>query len=243
MQENIRNKLKLTLHITNVLLLFIAAFISFLVVSFNNQESVATVARFNGTVYAGNQQSNKVTLMINVYWGDDHLESMLNTLKEYNMKTTFFVGGSWANSNPTLLRRIYNEGHEIGSHGMTHKDHDKLDYNGNYKEIETCHKVVESILGLEMRLFAPPSGYYNKYTTQAAEALGYTTIMWTRDTIDWRDRDTNVIYSRAINNMKGGDLILMHPTKETAEALPKILDFIKNNNFELTTVSDNISDE
>jgi len=243
MQESTKNKLKLIGHISNCILLCLSIIISFAVIKLERNESIETIAKFNGTIYVGNQQSNKVTLMINVYWGDDHLESMLNTLKEYNMKTTFFGGGSWANSNPTLLRRIYNEGHEIGSHGMTHKDHDKLNYNENYKEIETCHKVVESILGLEMKLFAPPSGYYNKYTTQAAEALGYTTIMWTRDTIDWRDRDTNIIYSRAVNNMKGGDLILMHPTKETAEALPKILDFIKNNNFELTTVSDNISDE
>ena len=166
----------------------------------------------------------------------------IDTLKEYNAKTTFFVGGSWVNENPNLAKRILDDGHEIGSHGMTHKDHSKLDYTGNYKEIEACHKVVKSLLNIEMNLFAPPSGYYNKNTTNAAESLGYTTIMWTRDTIDWRDRDTNIIYSRAVSNMQGGDFILMHPTKETSEALPKILEFMKNNNFLSSTVSDNIKE-
>lgn len=242
MQEKTKNKYKIVGYITNAVLLIVAIIVSFSVISIESAETQETIAQFNGTIYAGNQQSNKVTLMINVYWGDEHVESMLDTLKEHNLKTTFFVGGSWVNENQKLAKRILDDGHEMGSHGMTHKDHSKLDYNNNYKEIEACHKIVESQLNHSMTLFAPPSGYYNKYTTQAAEALGYKTIMWTRDTIDWRDRNTNIIYSRAVSNMQGGDFVLMHPTKETAEALPLILKFMKNNNFLLTTVSDNISE-
>jgi len=242
MRKSLKNKLTIIGFLTNFILLCFAIFVSFSVATIEATETQATIAEFNGTIYKGNQKSNKVTLMINVYWGDEHVESMLDTLKEYNMKTTFFVGGSWVNENPKLAKRILEDGHEMGSHGMTHKDHSKLDYNANYKEIETCHKVVQSQLNHTMTLFAPPSGYYNKYTTQAADVLGYKTIMWTRDTIDWRDRDTALIYSRAVNNMQGGDFVLMHPTKETAEALPKILDYIKNNNFSLTTVSCNIKE-
>ena len=226
---------------SSAVLAVVIFFVSITVINLNQAEAISTVATFNGTIYAGNQNSNKVTLMVNVYWGNEHLEQMLDTLKEYDMHTTFFVGGTWVNDNSTLVNRIKNEGHEIASHGTTHADMGKLDFNGNYKEIKTCHDIVQKMLSIEMNLFAPPSGSYSKHTTAAANSLGYKTIMWTRDTIDWRDRDVNIIYSRAINNMKGGDLILLHPTAETAEALPKILDYIIANGFELCTVTENIA--
>ena len=61
--------------------------------------------------------------------------------------------------------------------------------------------------------------------------------MWTRDTIDWRDHDTSVIFNRAVTNLCGGDLILMHPTKNTAEALENIILQAKKQGFELVPVS------
>ena len=91
-----------------------------------------------------------------------------------------------------------------------------------------------------MNLFAPPSGAYDKLTVSCADSLGYKTIMWTRDTIDWRDHDENLIYQRAIKNVKGGDLILMHPTEATAKALPRIIKTIKEKGLNLTTVSQTI---
>ena len=76
-----------------------------------------------------------------------------------------------------------------------------------------------------------------------ATELGYKTIMWTRDTIDWRDKDQELIYNRAIKDAKGGDLILMHPTACTLEALEKIIINLQEQGFELTTVSENLSSE
>ena len=64
--------------------------------------------------------------------------------------------------------------------------------------------------------------------------------MWTRDTIDWRDKNANLIYERAIKNAKNGDLILMHPTEQTVEALPRIIKTLKGKKFVLTTVSNNL---
>ena len=91
-----------------------------------------------------------------------------------------------------------------------------------------------------MNLFAPPSGAYNSTTIDVADELGYKTIMWSKDTIDWRDKDTDIIFQRATNNVTGGDLILMHPTEATLEALPKILDYYRSNNLTVCTVSQNI---
>ena len=241
MRDKIRNTLKLVTMLTNCILIIVALFITFAFINVNREQMTAANATFNGTIYAGDQNSNKVSLMINVYWGNEHLEDMLKTFEKYNVKTTFFLGGNWVTDNQELALKIKKQGHEIASHATTHADMGKLDFSQNYKEIKTCHDIVLQNLNIEMNLLAPPSGSYNKHTTSAAEALGYKTIMWTRDTIDWRDRDMNIIYSRAVNNMQGGDLVLMHPTKETAEALPLILEFMKNNGFQATTVTDNIS--
>ena len=194
----------------------------------------------SGVYYNGNKESNNVSLMINVYWGTEFLDDILKILEEKNVKTTFFVGGTWAVLNEDYLTKIYNAGHELANHGYHHKDHNKLDEEGNINEIQTTHTIIKELLDVEMNLFAPPSGAYDKTTVSAAESLGYKTIMWTRDTIDWRDQDADLIYKRAIKNASGGDLILMHPTKATVEALPKIIEYFQNNNFNITTVSNTI---
>lgn len=199
-----------------------------------------TTSTVSGVYYKGNTDSKYVSLMINVYWGTEFLDDMLATLENKNVKTTFFVGGTWAVLESDMLKTIHDAGHEIANHGYYHKDHDKLSEEDNLKEISTTHKLVNELIGVEMNLFAPPSGAYNSVTVSTASSLGYKTIMWTRDTIDWRDHNTNTIYQRAIKNAKGGDLILMHPTKNTAEALPKIIDWYQSNGFELVPVTTNI---
>lgn len=196
----------------------------------------------SGVYYNGDKNSNKITLMINVYWGTEYLDDMLEILNEKGVKTTFFVGGTWAVMNEEYLKKIFENGHEIANHGYHHKDHDKISEEENLNEIKNTHKIIKELLGVDMNLFAPPSGAYDKTTVSCASSLGYKTIMWTRDTIDWRDHDSNLIYNRAIKNAMGGDLILMHPTKDTASALGKIIDYLQGQNFALTTVSDNLGD-
>lgn len=194
----------------------------------------------SGVYYNGDKSSKNISLMINVYWGTEFLDDMLDILDRYNVKTTFFIGGTWAVLNEDYLIKIHQKGHELANHGYHHKDHDKLDEEGNLNEISTTHTIIKELLGVEMELFAPPSGAYDKLTVSCANSLGYKTIMWTRDTIDWRDHDANLIYNRAIKNAGGGDLILMHPTQSTVEALPRIIEHLQAKGFNLTTVSQTI---
>jgi peptidoglycan/xylan/chitin deacetylase (PgdA/CDA1 family) len=126
----------------------------------------------------------------------------------------------------------------VGNHGYFHKDHKKLSVSENKNEIESCHKLVKAIVGIDMNLFAPPSGSFSSKTLDIAEEIGYNTIMWSLDTIDWRDKDVSLIVSRATNNVGGGDLILMHPTKSTMEALPQIIEKITNKGLKITKVSE-----
>lgn len=218
-----------------VALIFVSCFTN----KANNVKQTAN-SEYNGTIYAGDKNSDKVSLMINVYWGTESLLKMLDTLEKHQVKCTFFIGGTWAKENPDILKKIYNSGHEIASHGYKHKEHGKLGYTDNLTEIQTCHEIVKDILKIDMELFAPPGGSYNASTVKAATFLGYKTIMWTRDTIDWRDHNTSLIYNRAVTNLSGGDLILMHPTENTAEALNNIICYAKKHNFKLVTVSENL---
>lgn len=191
-------------------------------------------------IYNGNRDDNKVSIMINVYWGTEYLNDILDVLDKYEVKCTFFVGGQWVAKEPEMLKEIYNRGHEIGNHGYFHKDQEYLNYEQNYDEIKVNHELVKNTIGVEMNLFAPPSGSFNKSTIEACKALGYSTIMWSKDTIDWRDKDANLIYTRATQKVSGGELILAHPTEETLKALPLIFEYYKLNNLVATTVSENL---
>ncbi len=190
-----------------------------------------------GAIYNGNRNDSKVALIINVYENGDVVKGMLEVLKEKGVKATFFIGGCWADDNVEILKEIIEGGHELGNHGYFHKDHKKLSEEKNHEEISNCDRIVYTLTGYKMTLFAPPSGSFSKNTLKVAQSLNYKTIMWSKDTIDWRDSNENLIISRATNEVSGGDFILMHPKPHTLKALPKIIDILKNKNLKMETVS------
>ncbi len=190
--------------------------------------------------YKGNSE-NGVSLMFNVYWGTEEVYQILDILDGYEAKATFFLGGSWADDNSACVKEIAARGHEIGSHGYFHREHDKLNYEGNFSEIKTSVDFLSLISGQKILLFAPPSGAYNENTVNAAERLGLKTVMWTKDTIDWRDQDAELCFTRATKDAKGGDLVLMHPMPHTAEALPKMLEYYRMNGLKIVTVGENLA--
>lgn len=194
-----------------------------------------------GPIYRGVGEK-QVSLMINVYWGTEYLDEMLAIFDKYNVKTTFFVGGTWVAEYPEMLQKIAGYGHEIGNHGYHHKDHSKLDYESNYKEINSCAKLVFEYAGVNMTLFAPPSGYYCAHTLNASRELGNKVIMWSRDTIDWRDKDAEIVYNRATKDTDSGELILMHPTKHTLSALERIILTYNERGFTIVPVSTNLGE-
>ena len=191
-------------------------------------------------IYNGNRENKKISLMFNVYENTKIVNDIVDTLNEHGYKATFFVGGCWADDNVDTLKRILEHGHEIGNHGYFHKEHKQLNYEKNKEEIFNTHVVVKALCGAEMNLFAPPSGSFSNTTLEVADSLGYKVIMWSKDTIDWRDKDENTVYSRAVNNIYNGDLVLMHPKEHTLRALPRILDFYNDIGFSVVTVSDNL---
>ena len=151
------------------------------------------------------------------------------------------MGGCWADDNEAALQRMVREGHEIASHGYFHRDHKKLNLAQNEEEMIATERVVEALSGVQITLFAPPSGSYGAAALKACEKLGYQMIMWSKDTIDWRDKDSALVYKRATKDVKGGDLVLMHPTAHTAAALPDVLDEYQKRGLQAVTVTKNLA--
>ncbi len=190
-------------------------------------------------VYRSSKGEAKVALMFNVYENTATVEEIISLLDNYGVKATFFVGGCWADDNNDTLNRILSSGHGLGNHGYFHKNHKKISEKENFDEIKNTHQLVLAITGFEMNLFAPPSGAFSTTTLKVAQKLGYKTIMWSKDTIDWRDSDVDLIVKRA-TEVESGDFVLMHPKAHTLKALPKILDFYKEKGIVPSLVSEMI---
>ncbi len=191
-------------------------------------------------VFRRGASADGVSLMFNVYWGTETVYEILDVLDEYGAKATFFLGGCWADDNTDCVKEIARRGQEIGSHGYFHREHDKLSYEGNEGEIRTSVEYLARIAGVEVKLFAPPSGAYNDDTVKAAESLGLKTVLWSRDTVDWRDKDEELCFSRATKDIEGGELILMHPMEHTLKALPRILTYYKEHGLRAIAVGENL---
>lgn len=189
------------------------------------------------------ENASGVSLMFNVYWGTEEVYRILDILKEHEAKATFFIGGSWVDDNVQCLKDIYAAGHEIGNHGYFHKDHAKLSLAQNQQEISDCNRFIQLSIGVTPTLFAPPSGSYGEDMLSACRALQMKTILWSKDTIDWRDKNSSVIYTRATKNVKKGDFILMHPMQATANALGDILKYYESKSLKTVTVSENLQNE
>ena len=203
-------------------------------------EEVATTGGDESKIYRKAENGNGVSLMFNVYWGEKEVYRILEILEKKDAKATFFIGGSWADDNTACLKEIVKKGHEIGNHGYFHKEHNKLNLLQNRKEIEDCNEFISLATGVKPILFAPPSGAYNADTLTAVSDMQMKTVLWSKDTIDWRDKNASIIYTRATKNIQRGDFVLMHPMTATADALEDILKYYESKGLPVVTVSENL---
>ena len=170
---------------------------------------------------------------------------ILDLLEQYGAKATFFVVGNKVKSNPELLRREYNEGHEIGNHTYKHLFlKRKVSLDTIQEEIERTATEIMNITGQYPTLFRPPGGMYTEESVKLIQQLGYKTILWSwhQDTNDWQHPGTQKIVNKVLTNARNGDIVLMHDfnpgTKQTINALKIILPSLIENGFELVTVSE-----
>ena len=151
-------------------------------------------------------------------------------------------GGNKSGVKVSLMFNVYENTEIVNAIIDFHKDHKKLSIVENKKEIAAADAVITALSGVKPKLFAPPSGSFSSAVLESAEELGYKVIMWSKDTIDWRDKDEKKIISRATKDLAGGDFILMHPKPHTLKVLPEIIKICKNKGFSLVTVSENLKE-
>ena len=188
------------------------------------------------------QNSGYVALTCNVDlgWETEYVQGILDVLKKEDVKITFNVTGRWAEKNPEMLLKLKSEGHEIGNHGHRHLDYAKLSYEENLEQIKTSKKIIEDIIKDETKFFQAPAGSFGEGTMKAANELGYTSIKWDVDTIDWNNRkEPEVIIDRIKKKeIKDGSIVLMHPTYATTQCLDDIIQIIKDRGLKPGMLSD-----
>ncbi|SDB90371.1 polysaccharide deacetylase family protein [Shouchella lonarensis] len=188
--------------------------------------------------YRGVQEKPMVSLLINVSWGDEYIPDMLKTLQKYDTKATFFLDGSWVKKTPHLAQMIQEEGHEIGSHAYSHPHMNRLSAAKIDEELEKTTEVLQSVLNVTPKWFAPPSGEFNERVIERVAAHNMHTIMWSVDTIDWKKPDPNVMVERVVNQIEAGSMLLMHPTEATSKGLARIIEGIQKKNLQIGTVTE-----
>lgn len=167
---------------------------------------------------------------------------ILDILKEYGVRATFFMVGENAERYPDLVKRIRDEGHEIGNHTYSHAQATKTDLSHIEEELLRCESVIERISDVRPRLFRPPCGAIEAELGELCESLGYRVVLWSVDTRDWCHIPSAEIAEKVVSGIKDGDIILMHDyigsNSPTPEALKKIIPALIARGYEFTLVSD-----
>lgn len=189
-------------------------------------------------IYRGHPKKEMVALMINVSWGEDYLDDILQVLKEEQVKASFFIEGQWAKKFPEYVQLILEEGHTIGNHAYDHPDMQTLSTQEIEDQIKETNAILKAITNKDPSLFAPPSGSFNDKVVNIAHNLQMETILWTVDTVDWNNPETNDMINNVIEKIHPGAMVLMHPTKPVAEGLEEMIRQIKEKQLKLGTVND-----
>jgi probable sporulation protein (polysaccharide deacetylase family) len=192
-------------------------------------------------LFHGDLQAPKVAFACNVFWGEEYIPAMLATFDATGSKITFFIGGSWAKRYPAIVTEIAARGHELANHSYSHPHPNTLNKEQNKEQITKTEELIRELSHYTTRLYAPPYGEYNNTVLQAAAELNYTTIMWSIDTIDWQKPSPAVIKQRVVKKLHNGAIILIHPTQNTAQALPDLIATIQEKGYTIVPVSDIIN--
>ena len=195
----------------------------------------------------GTAQTRQIALTFDDGPSVQNTEEILEILKEYEIRATFFVIGENAAADPDRIRMISDAGHEIGNHTYTHAYISKIDSQALREEIQKTEDVLTDITGRRPRVFRPPGGFYDEASLAVLEEMGYKSILWSLDTKDWCMPKSDTIASKIEENAAGGDIILFHDLNDkrlpTPRALKRILPYLKENGYEFVTISEMIENE
>lgn len=166
----------------------------------------------------------------------DYTPIILDVLKENDASATFFVLGNEVKKNKETLVRMVDEGNEIGNHSYNHKDLTSISDYELYQQIVGTDEFIENITGIKPTVMRPPYGFVND---RISSRIYKPIILWSLDTLDWQNRNTEKICSNILDNVKDGDIILMHDIYgTTADAVKIVVPELVKRGYQLVTVSE-----
>ncbi|AQZ45361.1 polysaccharide deacetylase [Paenibacillus larvae subsp. larvae] len=171
---------------------------------------------------------------------------ILDILKQYNVKGTFYMVGTQAEKFPDVIKRIKDEGHGIGNHSWSHPQMPKLKEPDMLSQIQKTDDAIAAAIGTPATTFRPPYGATNKTLEAMLNQRGQSVVNWSVDTRDWAGTPPqNMIQNVKTHTVPGG-IILMHSfgnkyVPNTIAALPEMITYLQQNGYELVTVDQLLS--
>lgn len=165
---------------------------------------------------------------------------MLEALRDTGIKATFFILGKSAEEYPDLVRQVIADGHEIATHGYSHRNMARMSRAECEEEWEKAEHVLAEF-GVQTDLFRPPGGAYGEVLVEGAKERGYHIILWDVDPRDWQVPSDDTIVERIMAEVRPGSIILLHDGQypiHSADALRKVADRLKADGYSFVTVSE-----
>ncbi len=164
---------------------------------------------------------------------------LLNILRQRGVKATFYVVGTNARRYPGILRRMINEGHEIGNHTITHGNLKKMSNAKVRQELRGCEQAIMAATGFKPRTMRPPYGAISPaQKSWIRQEFGYTTTLWSVDPRDWQKPGVSIVTRRLVSGAKPGAVLLAHDIhKPTIDATPGVISQLQARGFQFVTVS------
>lgn len=196
-----------------------------------------------GSYYVDDSDDKVVYLTFDNGYEEGYTTKILDTLKEENVPATFFVTGHYVESKPELVKRMVKEGHIIGNHSYHHPDFSVVSKKTMKKELETLESAVAEITDQDqMKYLRPPRGMFNEETLEWANELGYIHVFWSLAFSDWntdKQKGGTYAYDQVMNQIHPGAIILLHAvSSDNAEALPKIINGLKEKGYTFKSLDD-----
>jgi polysaccharide deacetylase family sporulation protein PdaB len=196
-------------------------------------------------IYSVETDKKQLSLTFDISWGQERPGPILDVLEQKGVKkATFFLSSPWAEHHPDIVQRIKDMGFEIGSHGHKHVNYSRLKDDEIREQILKAHRTLKSLTGVTPTLIRTPNGDFDERVLRIANELDYSVIQWDTDSKDWMNPGVDKIVHNVVSNAHKGDIILLHASdscKQTHEALPRIIDELRSQQYEFVTVSELIS--
>lgn len=163
-------------------------------------------------------------------------QRILDVLSSNYSHATFFVVGTNADKYPEILQAIAAAGCELGNHTNNHKDLTKITDAEVGEQIESVNRSVKTATGEGTTVIRPPYGAFNDHVLGM---LSEPVVLWDLDTEDWNSRNAQAIVENVMENVKDGDIVLMHDIYDsTAEAVEILVPKLKERGFLVMSVSE-----